>query len=258
MTPTESEFDTVPPAPEHVSVNVVSVDRLLMLCDPEVDLFPVHPPVAVHDVASVELQLSVVEPPGATTDGSAENVSVGNGGGFTITITLELTPSHVKVYVFVDVRLDRRSEPDVDRLPVHEPDDVHDVAFVLDQFNVVEPLYATVVGVAVSVTVGGTVTVTDCDAVLPPALEHVRVNVLLDAVSDVLASLPEVPFAPIQAPDAVHDVALVLDHVSCDVPPLVTVDGLAVSDTVGMPVWAATVIVTFFVMLPPSPLHVSV
>ena len=45
--------------------------------------------------------------------------------------------------------------------------------------------------------------------------------------------MPEVVFVPDQAPEAVHDVAYVDDHVIVDAPPLVTDEGEAEIVTVG-------------------------
>jgi len=45
--------------------------------------------------------------------------------------------------------------------------------------------------------------------------------------------LPEVALAPDQAPEAVQEVALVVDQVSIDDPPLAIDVGFAASDTVG-------------------------
>jgi hypothetical protein len=63
---------------------------------------------------------------------------------------------------------------------------MHDVALVVDHANVAEPLYATVVGLAVSVTVGRTPTVTVCAAVAPLELLHVSVKTLEGKVSTAL------------------------------------------------------------------------
>ena len=73
----------------------------------------------------------------------------------------------------VAVRFDRSSEPLTDFEPVQPPEAVQAVAFVVVQLSVDELPLVTVVGVALSDTVGGvgpaaTVTVTDCAAV-PPA-----------------------------------------------------------------------------------------
>ena len=67
--------------------------------------------------------------------------------------------------------------------------------------------------------------------------------------------VPLVAFAPLQPPEAVHDVALVELHVNVEAPPLVTVVGFAVSVTV-----AAGTIVTVAVatpLAPPVPVQVN-
>lgn len=69
--------------------------------------------------------------------------------------------------------------------------------------------------------------------------------------------LPEVAFAPVQPPEAVHDVALVLAHVSVALPPDRTDVGLAVSVSVGAGL-ALTVTCALREMLPPAPVHCSV
>jgi hypothetical protein len=81
----------------------------------------------------------------------------------------------------------------------------------------------------------GAVTVTVVLAaagVVPLAPEQVNVNVLV-ALNAALTTLPPVDCAPLHAPDAVHAVALVEDQVSVVVPPVVTLVGLALSETVG-------------------------
>ena len=62
-------------------------------------------------------------------------------------------------------------EPEVERAPLQPPEAVQPVALVDDQFSVAAAPLATLVGVAVSVTVGAAgVTVTVADALaLPPA-----------------------------------------------------------------------------------------
>ncbi len=68
--------------------------------------------------------------------------------------------------------------------------------------------------------------------VLPPGPSQVSVNAA-SAVMVALSSLPDVAFAPLHAPEVVHDVALVADQVSVEVPPLSTMLGLADKLTVG-------------------------
>jgi len=53
----------VPPEPVHVSVKVVVIVSAPVLRLPLVGVEPLQPPEAVHEVAPVELQVSVVEPP---------------------------------------------------------------------------------------------------------------------------------------------------------------------------------------------------
>lgn len=67
--------------------------------------------------------------------------------------------------------------------------------------------------------------------------------------------VPEVLFDPDHAPLAVHDVALLLDHVSVVDPPFVIDAGVAVSMTAGTGVTIDTL--TDWVVLPPFPVHVS-
>lgn len=66
---------------------------------------------------------------------------------------------------------------------------------------------------------------------------------------------PLVALAPDQAPEAVHEVALVAAQVNVDVPPLATVLGLALKLTVGA--GAVTETVADCVALPPAPVQTS-
>jgi hypothetical protein len=141
------------------------------------------------------------------------------------------------------------TEPLVGSVPVHGPpvgelDAVQAVALVELQVNVALPPAATPGGLAVSSAVGAagggggvvaavTVTVVLAAAgVVPLAPEQVNVNVLV-ALNAAVTTLPPVDCAPLHPPDAVHAVALVEDQVSVEVPPVVTLVGLALNDTVG-------------------------
>jgi hypothetical protein len=67
-------------------------------------------------------------------------------------------------------------------------------------------------------------------------------------------------FAPLQAPDAVHDVALVEDHVSVELPFTETSGGSALRFTVGIGGGGGvepTVTCAVREMLPPEPVHWS-
>jgi hypothetical protein len=122
--------------------------------------------------------------------------------------------------------------------PVHPPEAVHEVALLVVQVSVEVPPLATLVGFAVSVTPGGadaaiTVTVAVAAAgVVPLAPAQVSVK-LVFAVNAVVVALPLSDCDPLQPPEAVHEVALVVVQVSIEVPPVVTPVGFAVNDTVG-------------------------
>jgi hypothetical protein len=70
-------------------------------------------------------------------------------------------------------------------------------------------------------------------------------------------SEPVRALAPDQAPEAVHEVALLEDHVSVEEPPLVIVLGLALKLTVAEG-FELTVTVAVCAAVPPAPLQVSV
>ena len=128
---------------------------------------------------------------------------------------------------------------------------------VEDQVRVDVPPWATLDGLAVSVTLGGaadTVTVADCDAE-PPAPVQVRVNFVV-VVSVGVVWEPAVVSEPLQPPEAVQAVALVEDQVNADVAPLFTVVGFAVKVTAGAGVVTDTV--ADCAALPPLPVQLRV
>ena len=53
--------------------------RFVRVCEPDVAFMPLQPPLAVQDVALVELHVRVEEPPDVTDGGDAEMVTVGMG-----------------------------------------------------------------------------------------------------------------------------------------------------------------------------------
>jgi hypothetical protein len=57
---------------------------------PEVGFEPLHPPEAVHEVASVDDHDSIVEPSTTTEVAAASRVTVGIGGGEPLTVTVAL------------------------------------------------------------------------------------------------------------------------------------------------------------------------
>ena len=66
------------------------------------------------------------------------------------------------------------------------------------------------------------------------------------------------PRLELHAPLAVHEVAFVLDQLSVLLPPLGTLVGLALNDTVGTGTLGVTVTVTDWLALPPVPVQLSV
>ncbi len=131
------------------------------------------------------------------------------------------------------------------------------MALVEDQVNVELPPLATLVGLALSETLGGvaeTVTVADWDAE-PPAPLHVSVNVVVVVRAEVVR-VPLVGSLPVQPPEALQEVAFVEDQVRVEVAPFATVLGLAEIVTAGAGVVTETVAAC--TALPPAPVHVSV
>jgi len=131
-----------------------------VFCDPEVASEPLQLPDAVHAVAFVELQLSVLLLPLLTDIGDAEIETVGGCVELpTVTVALAdavrpLPPVHVSVNVDVALRAPVPWLPDVALLPLHAPDAAHDAARDVDHVSVLLPPALTAPGLADSVTVG--------------------------------------------------------------------------------------------------------
>ena len=233
------------------------VDSGAVVCVPEVAFGPVQPSVALQLVALAELQVSVDAAPLATVVGLALSVTVGAGTTVTDALWVTVPPEPVQVSVNVVSALIGAdvSVPLVALVPLQPPEAVQLVALVELQVIEAVPPCATLIGSAVSVSVGAaaTATVTDC-VTLPPVPVQVSVNVV-DCVSAWLIWLPLATLPPLQPPDAVQLVALVVVQVSADVPPLLTVVGLAVNVSVGA---GATVTVTVCDAVPPAPEQLSV
>ena len=117
-------------------------------------------------------------------------------------------------------------------VPLQPPDAAQDVALVLDQVSVAEPPEFTLLGVALSVTVGAagaTVTVTDCVADPPDPLQVNSYSVVLVKVP--VDTVPLVGMLPCHPPAALQLFASDEVQVSVELPPLITVVGVAVSVT---------------------------
>jgi hypothetical protein len=142
--------------------------------------------------------------------------------------------------------------------PLHPPEAVQEVAFVDDHERVELLPFAMVLGLALKVTVGTgevTVTVADC-AALPPVPVQASVYVAF-ALSAPVDWEPLVAWLPDQPPEAVQEVAFVVDQLNVELPPLTMELGLAARLTVGAGVGEVTETVAACVALPPAPVHVS-
>ena len=147
----------LPPAPLQVNEYIVVVALIapvfLVPLVPSVPLQP--PPDAAHEVALLELQVNVDEPPGAITEGYTE--SVADGTTFTVAVAGALVPpgpAHVSEKVeFADSAPVLRL-PLAARVPLHAPEAVQEVALAEDQVSVAEPPASTGVLDAPRVAVG--------------------------------------------------------------------------------------------------------
>ncbi len=141
--------------------------------------------------------------------------------------------------------------------PDQAPEAVHAVALVDDQESIAALPLATLLGEALSWTVGAaalTETVADW-AALPPG--PVQVNVKLEvAVSAPVDCAPLIALAPDHAPEAEHAVAWAEDQVKVALPPLETALGPTLRVTVG--VGDLTDTVADCEALPPGPLQFKV
>jgi hypothetical protein len=76
---TVADWDAEPPAPVHVSVNLVVVVRAAVAFEPLVATGPDHPPDAAHAVSLVDDHDSIAELPLLTVVGVADRVTAGTG-----------------------------------------------------------------------------------------------------------------------------------------------------------------------------------
>jgi hypothetical protein len=140
----------------------------LLDCEPLIALLPDQPPEAVQAVVLVDDQVSVVVAPLLTVLGAAERLTVG-AGVLTDTVAdcVALPPVPVQVSPKVALALIAPvdCEPLTALLPDHAPEALHEVALDDDQVRVALPPFATVLGLALMLTVavgfGLTVTVVD-------------------------------------------------------------------------------------------------
>jgi hypothetical protein len=121
--------------------------------------------------------------------------------------------------------------------PLQPFEAVQEVAFVELQVRVAALPLVRLVGLALKFTTGAAavpdVTVTDVVALLLPPVPVQDSIKLAVAVSAPVDLLPLVDSAPLQAPEATHDVAFVELQLMVDALPEVTLVGDALNDTVG-------------------------
>ena len=117
---------------------------------------PLQPPDALHEVALVELHVSVEAAPRATEFGFAASVTVAVPGTVTVTVATSLVPPaplQVSTYDVVAVS-EMPSVPLVALDPLQPPDAMHEVALVEFPVNVKAPPLLIVVCAALIETVG--------------------------------------------------------------------------------------------------------
>jgi len=203
-----------PPAPEHVSVYFVEIVSDPVARVPEGDTEPLQPPDAVQDVASVAVHDNVDEPPGETALGLDERATAGAGALTATVVDLTVLPSgplQVRVNVEAVPSGPVDSDPLVGCAPLQAPEAEQDVALAADHVSVDRPPLDTLDGLAEKLSVGAgadaTVTTADCEMEPPgPVQVSVYDALLVNAAVD---SDPLVGWAPLQAPEAEQDVALI-------------------------------------------------
>jgi hypothetical protein len=134
-------------------------------------------------------------------------------------------------------------EPLMALLPVQAPEAAHAVALADDQVSVALLPAVRVLGLTARLNLGvAAVTETTADCVaLPPAPMQVNVYVVV-ASSAAVASEPLRASLPLHPPEAEHELALLLVHVSVVVLPADTVLGLALMAMTGAAAATVTVV----------------
>jgi hypothetical protein len=120
--------ELAPPGPVQIKEYDVVALTGLVGCEPLPGTVPLHPSLATHDAAFVEVQVNVEVSPGATTDGYTLKTAV----GITLTVVpaLELPPGpeHAREKVAVPDSGPVFWVPLAATVPLQAPDAVHDVA----------------------------------------------------------------------------------------------------------------------------------
>ena len=93
VTVTVTLWLVIPPVPVQLNVYIDVVVMPVIDCEPDVVLAPDHPPLAVQEVALVELHDNVAEPPEVTDVWLAERVRVCVGAVYLVRKSSALHPS---------------------------------------------------------------------------------------------------------------------------------------------------------------------
>jgi hypothetical protein len=162
---TVTELETTPAAPVQAKVYVLDDVNAPVDCEPAVDLAPLHAPLAVQLVALVDDHVSMLVPPAATLVGLAVNETVIGGNELATATEADWVieppaPTQLRLKVLFATNPVIAWLPEVTLSPDHEPLAVQLVAFVDDHVKVLVPPLAMLVGLAVTVNVGGAATET--------------------------------------------------------------------------------------------------
>ena len=141
-------------------------------------------------------------------------------------------------------------------MPLQPPEAVQELALVELQLNIAALPLATDAGFAASVAVGTTLIPDLTTGLVPPGPLHVSAKVEFLVRGPVLC-VPLGANVPLQAFEAVHDVALVELQVSVAEPPLGTAPVLVSKLAVGTTAPVTVIVVVATLLLPADPLHVS-
>lgn len=140
--------------------------------DPDNALLPLHPFEAAHDVTLLDVQSSVVVPPGATPGGDALSVADAVVDELMLTVTFAIAPPpgplQFSVYWVAVEIAPVDALPDTALLPLQPPDAVHESALAALHVSIDELPDETLVGFALKLMVGGLDAPPPAAAVPPP------------------------------------------------------------------------------------------
>jgi hypothetical protein len=179
----------------------------------------------------------VAEPPLATAPVLVVNVTVGAAAPATLTVAVTILlvpagPLQVREYEVVCATGPVLMVPLVASAPLQPPEAVHAEALLELQVSVAALPEATAVGLAASVAIGTTLIPALITGLTPPGPVQVNTNVEFLVRGPVLC-VPLGANVPLQALEAVHEVASVELHVRVAEPPLGTAPVLVIRAAVG-------------------------